>query len=95
MVSKRPKVKLQVGDRQGVYPLAGVSYRYQKKGVTEFDGWKLLKIKGQGKRVKFEAIRKLLKIGGAERYRTTRRKRAAGEHWWQTCLNRRKHNTIK
>ena len=40
---------------------------YQSKGVTEFDGCKLLKIKEQGKRVKFEAIRKSLKLGQAER----------------------------
>jgi hypothetical protein len=39
-------------------------YRYQKKRVTEFDGWKWLKIKRFRKCVKSEAIRKSLKMRG-------------------------------
>ena len=56
----RPQIIADFADR--VYPLPGNSYRYQNTRVTKFDCWKLLKTKEPGKRVKFEAIRKLLKL---------------------------------
>jgi hypothetical protein len=39
---------------RGTHPPPGILYRFQNKGVTEFDGWKLLKTKGRqrGKRAK-------------------------------------------
>lgn len=62
----------------GIYPPPGNSYRYQNKGVIEFDGWKLLKTKGRRKRVKLEAFRKVLKIGETERYRRIWQRGATG-----------------
>jgi len=38
------------------YTNLGNSYRHKKKGVIEFDGWKLLKRQGLKKRGKFGAV---------------------------------------